>query len=77
MAIPCFGEKEVVIEIAVPVRGQGLHEITGKVVWCAQKETHVDIGIEFQTRTEAYLAKTIEELCYIRKFEKNHPPRNG
>ena len=64
------------ISLSFPSINSGV-ELTGKVAWCAQKETHIDIGIEFQTRSEAYLAKTIEELCYIRKFEKNHPPRNA
>ena len=49
------------ISLSFPSINSGV-EITGKVVWCSQKETHIDIGIEFQTRSEAYMAKTIEEL---------------
>jgi hypothetical protein len=64
------------VSLSFPSINAGV-EITGKVAWFAQKETHVDIGVEFQTRSEVYLAKTIEELCYIRKFEKNHPMKNN
>jgi len=50
--------------------------LTAKVVWCTKEDDYVDIGVEFQNKTDALMAKTLEEICYIRKFEKNHPQKS-
>jgi Tfp pilus assembly protein PilZ len=47
--------------------------LTGRVVWCTEKGKYADIGVKFQNKTDALLAKTLEEICYIRKFEKSYP----
>jgi hypothetical protein len=62
------------ISIRMPSINSGV-VLTGRVVWCSEKEGYFDIGVEFHNKTDAIMAKTLEEICYIQKFEKNHPKK--
>jgi len=44
-------------------------ELRGHVVWCTEVKGVVDVGVEFENENEAYRARTIEEICYSKKFE--------
>ena len=44
-------------------------ELVGTVVWCTKEKGYVDVGVEFENENEAYRARTIEEICYSKKFE--------
>jgi hypothetical protein len=65
-------DRGTIISLKFPSVNSGV-VLTAKVVWYIEKENYVDIGVEFQNKTDALMAKTLEEICYIRKFEKNHP----
>lgn len=44
-------------------------ELSGTVVWCVEEGDRFDVGVEFLDQNEAYRARTIEEICYSKKFE--------
>ncbi len=43
--------------------------LTGTVVWCTREEGQVDVGVEFDSENEAYRARTVEEICYSKKYQ--------
>ncbi len=52
-------------------------EVVGKIVWCSQKKEYVDMGVEFQDKNEAYRAKIIEEICYLKNHQRKIFERDG
>ena len=44
-------------------------KLTGIVVWCLEKKDLIDVGVEFEDENEADRARTIEEICYSKKYE--------
>ena len=52
-------------------------EITGKVVWCMQKKDHVYVGVQFQDKNDAFRARLIEEICYIKKYQQEMFEKEG
>jgi hypothetical protein len=52
-------------------------EITGKVVWCMQKKDHVYVGVQFLDKNDAFRARLIEEICYIKKYQQEMFEKEG
>jgi len=46
-------------------------EGVGRVVWCLDKENYFEAGVEFVDEEDAYRARLIEQICYIKKYQKD------
>jgi hypothetical protein len=46
-------------------------EGVGRVIWCLDKENCFEIGVEFVDEEDAYRARLIEQICYIKKYQKD------
>ena len=41
------------------------------MVWCLERHDHFEVGIEFVDEEDAYRARLIEQICYIKKYQKD------
>ena len=49
----------------------------GRIIWCLERYDHYEIGVEFVDEEDAYRARLIEQICYIKKFQKDILEQEG
>jgi hypothetical protein len=77
----CFIAKHCIeidkfISIKIPLIDPDF-QVQGKVVRCVKKNEHVEIGVEFITEHEAYTTRMIEQVCYIKQYQKDIARKEG
>jgi hypothetical protein len=45
-------------------------EVVGEIVWCSEKKETTEIGVKFRNENDAYRARIIEEICYLKNYQK-------
>ncbi len=52
-------------------------EALGRVVWCMKKEDCIEVGVEFIDEESAFRVRLIEQICYIREYQRNILEKEG
>ncbi len=53
-----------------------MFETTGQVVWCKNKATYFDVGVEMMDKDDAFKVRMIEQACQIESY-KNRLKQEG
>jgi len=58
------------VEIRIPLVRPPF-EAEARVIWCKTREGHFELGVEFLDQDDAYMARMVEQLCYIENYRKS------
>lgn len=64
-----YEEKGSIIDLRIPSVHPNIH-IKGKVVWCLEQRDGVEIGVKFLDSSAAFSARIVEQICYIKHYQK-------
>jgi Tfp pilus assembly protein PilZ len=53
-----------------------MFETTGQVVWCKNKTTYFDVGVEMTDKEDAFRVRMVEQACQIESY-KNRLKQQG
>ncbi len=48
---------------------QPAFEADAKVMWCCKQEDGAEIGVEFLNSDDAFMARMVEQICYIETYK--------
>ncbi len=71
LAFRCDQEFELgeIVEIRIPfVRPP--FEVEARVIWCKAREERFELGVEFLDQDDAFMARMVEQVCYIENYKK-------
>lgn len=74
-SIECV-EKDKLLTIKIPLINSNF-ELQGRVVRCLIKNDHVEIGIEFINQSDIFAARMVEQICYIKQYQKDIAEQQG
>lgn len=57
------------IHIEIPIESPPF-EVIGCVTWCHMDSKHFSIGVAFDSQSEAYGVRMVEQVCYIEHYRK-------
>jgi hypothetical protein len=69
-------EKNKILTIRIPLINSEF-SLKGRVVRCVKKNGHVEIGIEFISQSDLYATRMIEQICYIKQYQKDVAKKFG
>ena len=69
-------EKGKILTIKIPVVSPTF-EIKGRVVWCVQNNNYVETGVEFINPKDIFKTRMIEQICYIKHYQKEVKEKQG
>lgn len=77
----CFQTEEklssgLILVVTIPSIDEKFEGI-GRVVWCLERHDRFEVGIEFVDEEDAYRARLIEQICYIKKYQKDILEQEG
>lgn len=65
-----------VIRIHIPLH-QPVIDLEGRVVWCKFTGQYYNVGVEFIRPEEAFMARMVEQVCYIESYKKQIQETEG
>lgn len=69
---------EVGRRIHITIRVQEpAYEVTGRVVWCRNANSHYDVGVEFDDSAAEFAMRMIEQICHIEHYKKRVLEKEG
>ena len=72
--VSCFCDDAVEIGNNVSIRVECVDpnfELTGKAVWCKEKNGGYEVGIEFlASKQKMFLLRMVEQICHIEHYRK-------
>ena len=69
-------ENDKLLTIKIPLINSNIR-LQGRVVRCLIKNDHVEIGIEFINQNDIFAARMIEQICYIKQYQKDIAEQQG
>lgn len=57
------------VHIEIPIESPPF-EVIGQVTWCHMDDKYFSIGVAFETQSEAYSVRMVEQVCYIEHYRR-------
>ena len=64
------------VRVCIPVIEQD-HILEGRVVWCERGRNGYEIGLEFESSSELFRLRMIEQICHIEHYRKEIERHQG
>ncbi len=74
--VDTFLVPETILIIKIPTVDPNF-EVAGKVVWCLNRKGLIEVGVEFIEAKDAFRARLIEQICFIKSYQKEVLEKEG
>lgn len=64
------------VQVSVPIIEQD-NVVEGRVVWCEKVRNGYEVGLEFDSSSEVFRLRMIEQICHIEHYRKEVERQEG
>jgi len=78
LAVYCKSNFPIAAKVMLHIRiSDTVAKLAGKIIWSYKSKHGYLLGISFQSESEAYRMRMIEQLCYIEAYRKKLRAKEG